>query len=77
MDDAELVKRIEDGEEAAFLVLYRRHCEPVHRFAWVILKSEADARLVRLRLPQGAPFSTPNPGNGPVSPFGRFGVPVV
>jgi hypothetical protein len=28
------------------------------------------ARLVRLRLPQGAPFSTPNPGNGPVSPFG-------
>jgi RNA polymerase sigma-70 factor (ECF subfamily) len=46
MNDAELLRRIAGGDEAAFLVLYRRHCDAVHRFAWTILKSEADAEEV-------------------------------
>jgi RNA polymerase sigma-70 factor (ECF subfamily) len=46
MNDAELVSRIAGGDEAAFAVLYRRHCDAVHRFAWTILKSEADAEDV-------------------------------
>jgi RNA polymerase sigma-70 factor (ECF subfamily) len=46
MSDLELLKRIAKGDEAAFLVLYRRHCDAVYRFAWVLLKSEADAEEV-------------------------------
>jgi len=46
MNDAELLSRIAGGDEAAFAVLYRRHCDAVHRFAWTILKSDTDAEDV-------------------------------
>jgi RNA polymerase sigma-70 factor (ECF subfamily) len=46
MSDADLVKRSARGDETAFLILYARHRDAVYRFAWTLLKSEADAEDV-------------------------------
>jgi RNA polymerase sigma-70 factor (ECF subfamily) len=41
--DAELLERAAEGDESAFQLLYQRHRDPVFRFAYRLLGSEAQA----------------------------------
>jgi RNA polymerase sigma-70 factor, ECF subfamily len=45
-DEADLLRRTREGDEAAFLKLYRRHCDPLYRFSLRMLGIPAEAEDV-------------------------------
>jgi RNA polymerase sigma-70 factor, ECF subfamily len=60
--EADLVRKARQGNEPAFLAIYRRHRSPVFQFAWRLTGSQAAAEDVTqecfLALMQGAAFDS-------------------